>query len=204
MFGRSRDSTTHTSNGLHHVPDDDDRTDPTTRLTSSTVKNPSSTASQFVYHEEIFKGLPGFICKLYKMVNDDRLRDLISWTPTNDSFIIYNPDAFAKEVLPKYCKHNNFSSFIRQLNMYGFHKVPHLQGGLQGEDADIWEFRNANFERGRPALLANIKRKVAKASTGPADLLKALTTPSPSSCSSSNQLATFPSLGSNTFFHHPP
>ena len=123
------------------------------------------------------KGLPGFICKLYKMASDSRLRHLICWSEKGNSFVISNPDIFSKEVLPLYCKHNNFSSFIRQLNMYGFHKIPNFEvnpssvyrvtSGIGNTtdiatSTDIWEFENPNFIRNRPDLLINIKRKIGK------------------------------------------
>ncbi|KAF9430175.1 stress-responsive transcription factor hsf1 [Podila epigama] len=82
---------------------------------------------------------------------------------------LYKHVEFAKEVLPKFFKHNNFSSFVRQLNMYGFHKVPHLQQGVLAPDTDSeqWEFSNPHFQKNQPDLLCLVSRK--KASNGNED-----------------------------------
>lgn len=53
---------------------------------------------------------------------------MISWTSSGDSFNIKNISKFTDEILPQYFKHRNFSSFIRQLNMYGFRKTRHPDG----------------------------------------------------------------------------
>ncbi|WVF72537.1 hypothetical protein IAT40_007354 [Kwoniella sp. CBS 6097] len=109
---------------------------------------------------EVLK-VPAFLNKLYTMVSDSEVDDLIYWGESGDSFFVPNAEQFGRELLPRWFKHSNFSSFVRQLNMYGFHKVPHLQSGaLKNETpVELWEFANPFFKRGQPTLLAKVTRK---------------------------------------------
>lgn len=59
-----------------------------------------------------------FLIKCYEMVDDQSTDGSISWSSTGDSFVIFDATGFESELLPKYFKHKNFSSFIRQLNIY--------------------------------------------------------------------------------------
>ncbi|NXP75758.1 HSF1 protein, partial [Ramphastos sulfuratus] len=85
---------------------------------------------------------------------------------SGSSFHVFDQGQFAKEVLPKYFKHSNMASFVRQLNMYGFRKVVHIeQGGLVKPEKDDTEFQHPYFIRGQEHLLENIKRKVTSVSS---------------------------------------
>ncbi|KAI9142362.1 HSF-type DNA-binding-domain-containing protein, partial [Paraphysoderma sedebokerense] len=95
-----------------------------------------------------------------RMVNDKMYEHLIHWTGNGSSFTVENVTDFSKEVLPKHFKHNNFASFVRQLNMYGFHKVNKAPRGVKmSQENQIWEFSHPKFQYNRPDLLEEIKRK---------------------------------------------
>ncbi len=63
-----------------------------------------------------------FLIILYKILNDNDNENskYIQWSQDGKSIIISNKNDFAKEVLPKHYKTDNYHSFVKQLNSYGF------------------------------------------------------------------------------------
>ncbi|KAL1952574.1 hypothetical protein VTO42DRAFT_4799 [Malbranchea cinnamomea] len=103
-----------------------------------------------------------FIHKLYSMLQDPNIQHLISWSSSNESFVMSPSSDFSK-VLAQYFKHTNISSFVRQLNMYGFHKVSDVFH-TGSPDSPMWEFKhgNGNFRKGDVAGLREIKRRASR------------------------------------------
>lgn len=106
------------------------------------------------------KTRPAFVNKLWNMVNDMRNKDLIHWNKDGTTFIVTHRENFVHEILPKYFRHSNFASFVRQLNMYGWHKVQDIRSGsIQNNSDERWEFENKNFIQNKEEFLENIIRQ---------------------------------------------
>ncbi|OON14235.1 HSF-type DNA-binding domain protein [Opisthorchis viverrini] len=119
-----------------------------------------------------FPAVPAFLTKLRLLVDDEDTKDIIYWDPSGNSFHISDGNRLAKEVLPLFFKHNNLSSFIRQLNMCksvpsfthflldGFRKVNRIDPcPALKMDVEDMEFRHPFFVRQKPHLLSKIQRK---------------------------------------------
>ncbi|KAF8776795.1 Heat shock factor protein 1 like protein [Argiope bruennichi] len=100
-----------------------------------------------------------FQYKLWRVVNHCR-SGAVKWSKTGDS-IIFNFFKFQQEFLEPnddFCKSNSISSFIRQLNLYGFRKLIDLSRANQTSQ-DEKEYVNPYFIKGRPDLLNQVTRK---------------------------------------------
>lgn len=103
--------------------------------------------------------------KLWKLVNDENCHS-VTWN-NSGSGIFINPNLFKEEVL--HCeefaifKTQNFSSFVRQLNLYGFRKLTVANKIRHGQtcvskDMQMHHFQHPCFLRSRPDMLNQVKR----------------------------------------------
>ncbi|XP_002738115.1 uncharacterized protein LOC100368531 [Saccoglossus kowalevskii] len=108
-----------------------------------------------------------FPSKLWKLCSDKKYRS-IQWGPGGKTIIV-NSKIFKDEVLNDafgMFKTQNFSSFVRQLNLYGFRKIPSARthDGLDynnSSSSDLHQFQHQHFVQNRPEYLCNVRRSTA-------------------------------------------
>ena len=65
--------------------------------------------------------MPPFLTKLTEILTAEG-PEVVTLSPDSAFFSITDPSRFAKEVLPRYFKHNKLGSFSQQLHTYGFRR----------------------------------------------------------------------------------
>lgn len=99
-----------------------------------------------------------FLSKLYDILNIKSYEKLIHWSEDGNEIIIADMINLSKVILPKYYKHHNYSSFVRQLNMYNFKKIKDKSKNNEER------FENSEFKKStRKEEVQNISRKRKKA-----------------------------------------
>ncbi|CAG8984229.1 hypothetical protein HYALB_00004212 [Hymenoscyphus albidus] len=115
------------------------------------------------------KQIPPFVQKLSSFLDGAKNTELIRWSDRGDSFVVLDEDEFAKTLIPELFKHNNYASFVRQLNMYGFHKRVGLSDNSmkasERKNKSPSEYYNPFFKRGHPNLLWLINKPKGGAKT---------------------------------------
>ena len=95
-----------------------------------------------------------FLYKLWTLVNDEAI-SCIHWSQDGEKIVIENPTKFTAKVLvssdKQLFKTKNISSFIRQLNLYGFRRVKDNCGKIP------LIFKHESFKKGRPDLLGIVQ-----------------------------------------------
>jgi hypothetical protein len=98
-----------------------------------------------------------FPLKLFKMLSEVEslgLAKAVSWFPHGRAFAVFDIQTFTEKIMPRYFTQTKWTSFLRQLSLYGFTRL--------SKDPDRGGYYHENFLRGRPLLASKMKRRKIK------------------------------------------
>ena len=78
-------------------------------------KSDDTTVTNKNYLQEKKNFNANFLMKLYQILETPDLTNIIEWGENGKFFRVKNITEFTEKVLPKFFKHNNFASFVRQV-----------------------------------------------------------------------------------------
>ncbi|KAL3791811.1 hypothetical protein HJC23_002442 [Cyclotella cryptica] len=94
---------------------------------------------------------PSFPSKLHRILSTPEYKHIIAWLPHGRSWTVLNKELLVSVVLKDHFSHNNFESFNRQINLWGFKRL--LRSG-----PDYKSYYHEAFLRGRPDLIPLVQR----------------------------------------------
>lgn len=120
-----------------------------------TPNTPVPFGESYVRTADHEKAVGPFLAQTYALVSSPETDNFIAWSEDGASFLVFSQKGL-QTVLPNFFKHSKYTSFARQLNMYGFKKAV-------GKN----EFYHPSFLRGCTSLLRKIVRKKASSKREP-------------------------------------
>lgn len=90
-----------------------------------------------------------FLRNLYRIVESEK-HPSITWNEKGNGILILDKQVFIAQSLPSICKSDEYGTFVRQLNNYGFSKT---------KQNDIDEFVHPRFLKGKFEEIEELKRK---------------------------------------------
>ncbi|GAX12074.1 hypothetical protein FisN_8Lh176 [Fistulifera solaris] len=97
---------------------------------------------------------PVVLHRLLTDATEEGFEEIVAWQPHGRAFLVHDHHRFVDEVMPKYFRQTRFSSFQRQLSLYGFLRLT--------KGADSGAYYNEWFLRGLPHLCAHMQRTRVK------------------------------------------
>ncbi|XP_028409979.1 heat stress transcription factor A-7a-like [Dendronephthya gigantea] len=102
--------------------------------------------------------LSPFVSKLKVLLSETKYQNAIRWSSNGEAIVIFDADTFKRIVLDKTAemfKTKNFTSFVRQLNLYGFRKVP--TNGKSDPNKNM-KFEHPHFVQSKPQMMHLVQR----------------------------------------------
>jgi hypothetical protein len=79
---------------------------------------------------------------------------IVSWQPHGKAFRVHLPDVFARTVMPRCFKQTKYKSFLRQLQLHGFHRIR--------EGMDAGAYFHSMFIRNKKSMSLQMSRQIIK------------------------------------------